>query len=79
MTWEELETYNNGEIWNELNLKIEDDYYNGDDIICDINGEGNLAFFPKDVENYYESNIRAYSVIKDNSEGYYSLIISEVD
>ena len=36
MTWEELETYNNGEIWNKLNLKIEDDYYNGNDIICDI-------------------------------------------
>ena len=72
MTWEELETYNNGEIWNELNLKIED--YDGVDIICDINGEGNLAFFPKDVENYYDSNIRAYLVIKDNSEGYYSLM-----
>lgn len=74
MTWEELETYNNGEIWNELNLKIEDNY-GGSNTVCDINGEGNLAFFPKDAENYYYvSNIQASHIINDISQGHYSLM-----
>ena len=75
MTWAELETYNNGEIWKSNNLSINSYVANGTTYSDIYTGDYTLATWsPSPIDGVVSGGTHPTDVIRDISEGYFYAI-----